>query len=172
MEFLAVSVDDGRIVRTPVRLLERADGTDELASPCRPGGGLPVYRAGDRIRVRIRSGDPNDWGGYFGLNHHAMVAISTTAAIIKIAPLDSARPGGTIDFQDSVEPSLDTFFIIGQRLRTFDIDRLREELHRRTDDLNVSERLNAARSFLQKAGSGALEYEFRVETGGKDCPDE
>jgi hypothetical protein len=172
MEFRAVSLDDGRIVQTPVRLLGRPDGSDELLPPCRPGGGLPAYRAGDRIRVKIGSGDPNDWVGYFGANYHAMVAISTTAAVVKIAPLETTPPGGTIDFQDSVEPSLDAFFIVTRRLRPFDIDRLREQLHKRIDELNVSERLNAARAFLREAASGVLEYDFRVESGGKDCPDE
>jgi hypothetical protein len=183
MQFLSVSLPDGRILQTPIRYLKRPDGTSDSLSPCHTATDLPIYRAGDRLAAKVQSGSPDDWAGMFGANHHVLVAVSTPSQVnelasrpvVKILPLpapDAVRSGGEVGFMVEVQESDELVVLLAQRFKSFDGNRLAAEMHELLDPLKPDERVNAARRFLQNAAPGALAYVFRTTETGEGCPSE
>jgi hypothetical protein len=183
MQFLSVSLPDGRILQTPIRYHEKPDGTSDSLSPCHTNTDLPIYRAGDRLAAKVQSGSPDDWVGMFGANHHVLVAVSAPAQVnelasrpvVKILPLpapDAVRPGGEVGFMVEVQESDELVVLLAQRFKSFDGNRLAAEIHELLDPLKPGERVNAARRFLQNAAPGALAYLFRTTETGEGCPSE
>jgi hypothetical protein len=184
MEFLASALGDGRIVQTPARFHRKSDNISYPALPCRTATGLPLYRVGDTLAAKIRSGSPDDWVGMFGPNYHVLVAIAPTGGtgadskpVIKVLPFATpwdgpVRPGEKIEFSDDVQEADELVVVLAQRFEPFDRDRLAAELHQRLDPLQPSERVNAATNFLRRSAPGWLEYVFRTTSKGEDCPDE
>jgi hypothetical protein len=183
MQFLSVSLPDGRIVQTPIRYHKKPDGTYDSLLPCRTAADLPVFRVGDRLAAKVQSGSPDDWAGMFGLNYHVLVAISTPSQtddassrpVIKILPLpapDAVRSGDHVGFMDEVQESDELVVLLAQRFKSFDSNRLARELHELIDPLRPDERVNAARRFLQEASPGALAYVFRTADSTEGCPGE
>jgi hypothetical protein len=183
MQFLSVSLPDGRILQTPMRLRDGPDGTSDSLAPCHTLGDLPTYRAGDRLAAKVQSGSPDDWAAMFGSNHHVLVAISTpgqtndpaSRSVVKILPLpepNAVRSGEEVGFMVDLQKSDELVVVLAQRFKPFDANKLAGELHKLLDPLRPDERVNAARRFLQNAAPGALAYVFRTIETGEGCPSE
>lgn len=183
MQFLSVSLPDGRILQTPVRYQEKPDGTSDSLLPCHSTTDLPIYRDGDRLAAKVRSGSPDDWVGMFGPNYHVLVAISapgqandpTNKPTVKILPLpapSNVHSGEEIGFMVEVQKSDELIALLANRFNPFDSNRLATELHELLDPLRPDERVNAARRFLQNTAPGALAYVFRTTETEEGCSSE
>jgi hypothetical protein len=174
LEFLAVALNDGRVVQSPVQVQRRPDGADRVSLPCSTVARLPVYQVRARIRARFRSGHTNDWVGALGPNFHVEVAIRTENTHVALLPppwSDAVNPGETIDFEDQVAPSDQSLFILARRFSPFDADRLQAELDQRLHGVKQSERLNVALGSLSNEAPAMLRYDFRAEEDRAGCRD-
>jgi hypothetical protein len=174
LEFLAVTLDDGRVVQSPAQLRRTSDGTDRTFAPCTTIAGLPVYRAAERIRIRFRSGNVGDWLSRLAPHFHVAVVVGADHA--HVAPLPTpwsgaVAPGGTIDFEVQIAPSDQSLLILARRFSPFGVDRLNAELDRRLHGVKQSERLSVALSFLRGEAPSMLRYDFQVEEDKAGCRD-
>jgi hypothetical protein len=174
MEFLRVTLDDGRIVQSPVQLRRTSDGADRIFAPCTTIAGLPVYRAADRIRIRFRSGNVNGWVNTLGPNFHVEVVVGADHPHIALLPVPWSRavaPGGAIDFEIQIAPFDQSLLILARRFSPFGVDQLNAELDQRLHGVKQSERLSVALSFLRGEAPSMLRYDFQVEKDKAGCRD-
>ena len=178
LAFAPASLADGRVALTPLRAhWSTQTGLSPLPN-CSPGtGGLPVYRSGDVVALRLvwpDSGIGADrWLGYFGV----VVGVGAISGV-KVLPLqpdrtDSPLMPGTVHgvLVPVVDPEEDNLLaILVRRARPFDREQLQRQLGGHLDGLRPSEQISAASNWLERQAPGVLTYRFRNTAQEASCP--
>jgi hypothetical protein len=168
LAFTSGPAPDGRIVMTPLRIIER-DGRTRMQAPCMPSpGALPAFELNDQIGIRLRivasDDDPTPWlGGY----HFMAVVLTGERAPRAVVPREWDPEGRAQFVWDIVgSPDESTLIFLARRGFAFDADKLLADLLHSLAPLQASERESAAREFLRRSAPGVTTYRFKTVQPG------
>lgn len=171
-QFLPVTLPDGRVAQTPLRVRLGAEGLPEALTECEAGTAARLA-TGEALAIRFATAahGPSRWLG----TQAAVVAVGSATGV-KVLPATTAIPGGFVPgtaqsfIADIVDPAQENLLAILLRPgRAFDPAALEARLQARLAGLDPAVRLSAAENLLRTQAPGILVHRFTTTGQTPPC---
>lgn len=172
LAFGTLAAPNGASIATPFATkIDVADGRLVPRPVCRGPDGVPLFRAGEQLVMKIEVTDETPLVRHLGGTRFAIIGLSEISGV-REWPEELIGGDGTapllvrIPIADGT-PETNTIVVLAQRVRRFSGLALRDDVRAVMDKAPREERLNAALAYLARRAPGHLVY--KLATAGEDA---